>query len=272
MRRTREVYALLGACSVMLLGAAPADRRERLKGPPALAYLAFSFALLAVWLIVLAARPGLRREMALVSLGTIPLGLTEPLFVPRYWNPPTLWDLAQRTGFDLESLVFCFAVGGIVFSAYYAIFRAARVQSIAGERGHGRHRYHLLAVLSAPALFVALLFVKSLNPIYASAIALVGGFLATLYCRPDLWLKMVVSGLLFLFVYFVALVAFDLAVPRYVVEVWNLRAISGLLVVGVPLEELMFAFTFGLYWSSVYEHFTWRRVRSLQVADATAPS
>lgn len=28
---------------------------------------------------------------------------------------------------------------------------------------------------------------------------------------------------------------------------------------GVPLEELMFACTFGLDWSSVYEHVTWRR-------------
>lgn len=39
------------------------------------------------------------------------LGFTEPLFVPAYWNPPTLFDLAQRTGFDIESLIFTFAIG-----------------------------------------------------------------------------------------------------------------------------------------------------------------
>ncbi|HTY76023.1 MAG TPA: hypothetical protein VMD05_10740 [Candidatus Nanoarchaeia archaeon] len=27
-----------------------------------------------------------------------------------------------------------------------------------------------------------------------------------------------------------------------------------MLILGVPLEELMFAFTFGMMWSSVYEH------------------
>lgn len=47
----------------------------------------------------------------MVSLATAFFGLTEPLFVPEYWNPPTLFDLAQRTGFDLESLIFCFGIG-----------------------------------------------------------------------------------------------------------------------------------------------------------------
>jgi len=54
----------------------------------------------------------------------------------------------------------------------------------------------------------------------------------------------------------------DRVFPGYVVAVWNLEALSGGLVLGVPLEELMFAFTFGLYWSSMYEHLTWRRSRA----------
>jgi hypothetical protein len=44
-------------------------------------------------------------------------------------------------------------------------------------------------------------------------------------------------------------------------EVWNLEAISGILILGVPLEELMFAYTFGMMWSSVYEHALWYRVK-----------
>jgi hypothetical protein len=50
------------------------------------------------------------------------------------------------------------------------------------------------------------------------------------------------------------------------VAVWNLKAISGIRLIGVPLEELMFAFTFGLYWSSVYEHFTWHSQRAFAPA------
>ena len=46
--------------------------------------------------------------------------------------------------------------------------------------------------------------------------------------------------------------------PNFI-EAWNLPAISGILILKVPLEELMFAFTFGMMWSSLYEHFTWHR-------------
>lgn len=72
----------------------------------------------AAILVLYAVRRDLRRSMFWVSAGTALLGLTEPLFVPRYWNPFTVFDLARRTGFDIESLVFSFAIGGIVFSAY----------------------------------------------------------------------------------------------------------------------------------------------------------
>ncbi len=227
---------------------------------PAYAYLALSAALFGVWLVLYLARHAVRREMLWVSLGTMLLGLTEPLFVPEYWDPPTLWNLARRTGFDLESLLFSFAIGGIVFAAYHVLFGVAPSERIEHERHRPQHRYHLIAVLSAPLLFAVLLAFAPLNPIYAAAFALVGGFVATLGCRPDLWLKMLVSGALFLALYFVVFALFDATFPGYVAAVWRLDAVSGLLLGGVPLEELMFAFTFGLYWSSAYEHLTWRRL------------
>lgn len=99
-------------------------------------------------------------------------------------------------------------------------------------------------------------------------VALVAGFVATLYCRPDLWAKMLASGILFLALYFVVFAAFNLAFPGYVAAVWNLPALSGVLAAGVPLEELMFAFTFGFYWSSVYEHVAWRRGRPVSTSRA----
>lgn len=121
----------------------------------------------------------------------------------------------------------------------------------------------MLVILSAPVISVILMTLRLLNPIYSATIGMTVGFFATLYCRPDLWFKMVVSGVLFFLLYFIAFAVFNLAFPGYVAAVWNLKAVSGLLVGGVPLEELLFAFTFGLYWSSTYEHLTWRRNRSL---------
>ncbi len=48
-------------------------------------------------------------------------GLIEPVFVPIYWNPPSLFELARRTSFDIESLIFTFAIGGTGVALYLSL-------------------------------------------------------------------------------------------------------------------------------------------------------
>jgi hypothetical protein len=83
----------------------------RLK-PDQYVWLLWSTAFLVPWAALFAWFPRHRRSMVWASLFTTPFGLTEPLFVPEYWSPPSLFDLARTTGFDIESLVFSFAIGG----------------------------------------------------------------------------------------------------------------------------------------------------------------
>jgi hypothetical protein len=70
------------------------------------------------------------------------------------------------------------------------------------------------------------------------------------------------DGLLFLVYYSILLAGLEWTAPGYIERVWNLDALSGIFVLHLPLEELLFALTFGFYWSSVYEHVTWRTVGS----------
>lgn len=58
----------------------------------------WSFSFLLPWMALWLAFPRHRRVMLRVSLLTAPFGLTEPLFVPEYWSPPSLFDLARTTG------------------------------------------------------------------------------------------------------------------------------------------------------------------------------
>lgn len=226
------------------------------------AWAFWSLLLLGIWAVIYLSlkKRESRREMFTMSLWTSLLGLTEPFFVPKYWNPPSLFDLAHRTGFDIESFIFSFAIGGIAVAIYEWFFGVDHAEVTAEERAHSRHRYHLWALLSAPVIFFALLFTP-LNPIYDAFIALIGGGLATWYCRPDLKKKMAVSALFFLGLYFFYFLTLVAVYPGYVEQVWNLPALSGILVTGVPLEELLFAFGLGFMWSSVYEHIAWRRFK-----------
>lgn len=84
-------------------------------------WLMWAAAFMLPWVLVFVVQPALRRPMVWASVLTAPFGLTEPLFVPAYWNPPSLFDLAQRTGFDIESLIFCFAIGGLGVAGYRAL-------------------------------------------------------------------------------------------------------------------------------------------------------
>ncbi len=219
-----------------------------------------------VWLIWAIVRATLRsreirRKMVVVSFWSAFLGLCEPLFVPAYWNPPSLFNLAQTIGFDVESIIFSFGTGGLGFALYMAIFPVTHEPVIPrSHRNEERHKYHLPLLFVAPAIFFALTLFTTINPIYNAIICLLLGGATTWYCRPDLVGKMIVSALVFLgiyFIYFILLIGFF---PGYVERVWNLPAISGILFLGIPIEELMFAFAYGFYWSTVYEHFTWKKI------------
>ncbi len=200
--------------------------------------------------------------MLLVSLWTALLGFTEPFFVPTYWNPPSLFDLAHQTGFDIESFIFSFGIGGIAVVIYERIHRTLHEQIKTHERHLSRHRYHLFSILSAPVIFIILFFTTTLNPIYSAIIAMMIGGFAAWYCRPDLKKKMLVSAFVFLGIYFIYFITLLALYPGYVEQIWNLPAISRIFILGIPLEELLFAFSFGFLWSSIYEHLTWRKIKN----------
>ena len=122
-------------------------------------WLIWSVGFLCPWAILYVTVPEHRMVMWKTSLFMAPFGLTEPLFVPEYWNPPSLFDLAQRTGFDIESIIFSFAIGGIgavLYGGNFAVTRDAldaigggsgfmvsvgELDDGRGERGHGQQAH-----------------------------------------------------------------------------------------------------------------------------------
>jgi Lycopene cyclase len=110
-------------------------------------------------------------------------------------------------------------------------------------------------------VFLILASFTSLSHIYCGVIALFLGGIATLYCRPDLKSKILVGGLLFTGLYVVYFGSLLLVFPDYVELYWNLEALTGLLFLRIPVEEYMFAFAFGMYWSGLYEHLFWYQLK-----------
>lgn len=222
-------------------------------------WLVWSSALLVPWLAVYAAFPRQRKVMVWASLFTMPFGLTEPIFVPQYWSPPSLFDLARTTGFDIESLVFTFGIGGVC-AVLYNLFTSRKLAPMAdAERKSPRHKLHAWA-LATPFLLFPVLYPFSWNPIYPAIVAMCLGAAAAIWCRPDLARKTWIGAILFVTYYTLFLIGVEWTATGYIQRVWNVSALSGLSFIGIPIEELLFAAAFGTYWSGVYDHFTWRRL------------
>lgn len=195
----------------------------------------WSTAFLLPWALLFVLRPALRKPMLWASALTAPFGLTEPLFVPVYWSPPSLFDLAQRTGFDLESLVFCFAIGGLGVVSYRALVPVTLHTMGDTERNSSRHRWHRWVLVSPVIAFIAL-HAFAWNPIYPAIVAMFVGALATLLCRPDLWRNALLGGAIFLSLYVVFLLGLKWFWPGYIEAVWNLEALLPWRPAGLPLR------------------------------------
>ena len=127
-----------------------------------------------------------------------------------------------------------------------------------GDPQHGRERWHRWALATPFALFPILYFLPW-NVIDAGIAAMAAGAVATVWCRPDLKSNALVGGVLFLALYTIFLLGLKWSAPGYIEQVWNLSALSGILIDGLPIEELLFGFAFGLFWTGIYEHFTAKR-------------
>lgn len=222
-------------------------------------WFVWSSAFLVPWAVAYLMRPAQRAKMTWASLFTAPFGLTEPIFVPAYWNPPSLFDLASTTGFDIESVIFCFGIGGVGAVLYDALTNARPRPLGPGERDRPRHRHHIIAI-AAPFLAFPALYALPGNPIYPAILAMGVGAGATIACRPDLATRTWIGGVLFLGFYSAYLLGLEGLQPGYIERIWNLADLMGVSIIGMPLEELAFALAFGMYWAGAYEHFTWKGV------------
>ena len=222
-------------------------------------WLFSSSLLLLVWLGFFIAWPDHRRIMLISSLVIMPLGLTEPVWLQTYWMPPTLFDLALNYGVDIEALIFCFAIAGISVSllkGYWGFILLPTTDPLQRRRINRKFWFTLATPL---VLIPGVYFLWPGNPIYWSLIAMGGGALAAFVCFPMAIGKLLVAASAFTVIYVIPFFIVEWLSPGYVAKFWTLENLSGWQILGLPLEEYGFAFTFSLCANGVYLHLLWNR-------------
>lgn len=169
------------------------------------------------------------------------------LINPGYWHPKTFFDLNNLTnGFGLEDILFMILVGGIAGVIVPFIKKEKIVFSI--------KKINFYSVLFAA--FSACVFLKltHFNLIDALLFFNLSGFFYLVILNPKLLKISFLGGISFGVLYFVLFLFLLFCFPGFISENYNLLRVPSFFVLGVPLEEVLFGITFGMFWSALMYH------------------
>ncbi len=214
--------------------------------------------LFAVWLAFFVLRKDLRKEIIFGSLLALPFGFAEFLVVPEYWNPPSLFNLIGRYGVGLESFLFFSMAGGIAAVAYEVIGRKRTIKI--KSKGKLLFLPYLIVVL----VFIVLEIILPTKTIYNTIFTLLLGATIIAIKRRDLIVQIVLGAVFFGLIYFLLLFVFNKLFPGFILATYTLENFWGIMILGVPLEEIALGFSGGACWSTLFEY-----IRSYRTKDLT---
>lgn len=214
------------------------------------AYLILNLILATIWFAFFLHRKDLRHKMILLSLLIGFIGpLSEYWYLQDYWRPQTI----TGTMIGIEDYFFGFFIAGIGSVIYEELF-GKRLSN----RYNRKHNWALFSVFLGGLgviLFGSLFYYFKINSIYASIIGFLALAFVIIFYRRDLWIDAVVSGLLCGTVLFACYMLLLRPYPELFIRWWMMHHISGITFYKVPIEELLWAFGWGMLAGPMYEFY-----------------
>ena len=226
------------------------------------AYLIGDIYLAIIWLILYLKNKNLKKEMLFGSilypsiifpLGLITMFLSFILpkitwrYVPDYFNPDTLFNLSRITKFGaIEDILFMFFAGGIIAIIYEIILKKNVIKV--------NKRHHILSIVGFFTSYLIIAFIFTFNPIYNLIISGFIGFIIIVLQRQDLIKHSLYGAIIFTTFYFISVIIFNIFFPDVINTFWTIKNLSGIIIFKTPIEELLYAFSFGLMWAPMYEY------------------
>lgn len=214
-----------------------------------------------IWMFLFIIRRDLRRAMVwsgtfyfvILTVGFFAHSLISNdqfrAITPGYWTPHTLFNLGQITnGYAIEDVLFMFFAAGIATALYEFCFQK-KISEHLNKKLKGGHAllFGILVTLILHKIFY-------LNDMYLLIYFNFFGTLAIIYTRRDLIIHSLIGGLLFLVVYILGYLLLLQIFPNFIHDIYRLNFTSGIILLGIPLEEYLYALTFGMLWAPIYEY------------------
>jgi len=195
------------------------------------------------WLIIFFTRQDLRKQMVITGLLFLPFFLFDKMLIPSYWQPRVLFDLYDKLGFSLESILFIFTASG-VFAVLYK-FAMRKTENIPTKISVSKRTILFLVYIYSTFLILTSLGLGA--HILSMLIPFVAIIIFITIQRPDLLKLIIMSGILGFGLYFTSLLIFSHFLPNFFTNTYNLGNLWGIFILGIPLEEVLW----GLYYPAL---------------------
>jgi hypothetical protein len=210
-----------------------------------------------IWLILYLKRSDLRKEMLIMSLLVAPFGFTQYFYIHDYWHPAYAFGMIFGMA-GIEDIIWCFFIGGIAVVVYEEIFGIKY-----SKRRAENHPFWMLGfALSAVAIFFIGSILLGFNSMYVSIAIMLFFGVSVLLFRHDLLRHAFFSGLFMGgIMFFFYLLFFNNVFDGIIQKWWFLKNVSGILILGVPIEELIWGFSWGFVAGPAYEFISGVRLK-----------
>ena len=224
-------------------------------------YLLVSILLLFIWLILFFWRKDVKKEMVFMSLIFGFLGFFLGLiYTLDWWHPLTI----TKTIIGIEDFIFGFSLGGVSAVIYEEVFKKrVHIRKTRKNIEKKRNRNFLFLFSFSLFLFLLSFYVIRLNSFYSSIIGILTPLLLILIKRKDLFFDSLVSGFLLLIIALLGTNIIELITPGWVKATWYFNNLSGIIILKLPLEDIIWFFLSGAFIGPLYEY--WREGKLIRI-------
>jgi len=212
-------------------------------------YLVGNLFFLLIWLILFFRTKYFKHQLLVISIFAIPLGpLSELMYRIDYWRP----KLITGNIVGIEDTLFAFCIAGIGFGLYKIIFNLK-------YSNQKTKAYPILALILVILTIIGMVInsvFSWMNSIYFSSLCFLIGASIIFILRKDLIKLALINGALVAALMFIFYFTFLIPLyPKVFETTWLLKNISQIFIFGVPIEELLWGFSWGILAGCIYEFY-----------------
>lgn len=234
-------------------------------GPYTYVYLLGSLLFVPVWLVFFWRLAGARREMLVMSALFVCIGVPmEALLYTRdWWHPMTV----TGTRIGVEDFIYSIGNGGYMAALYVALTRFSSQRSAPPALP-----LRLGPVITLVVVPLCLVYGFGVHSFVATSVGSLVALAIVLGARPDLTTLAAVTGVVGTILAIPVYVAMEAVFPGSIAATWDLQHLSGVLPLGIPIEDLLWYLYTCALWGTYYKFAAGERlVPIVAVQSRTAP-